>query len=336
MNKLKVGIIGLGVGEQHIHGFRQAGVEVAALCDYDPAKRRMAASKYPESTIYAHADHLLDDPSLHIVSIASLDNHHANQILKAINNGKHVFAEKPMCLTRAEAYDIQIALKRSDSLLRLSTNTILRMSPRFQDLRQRYIKGEFGKVFNIEADYNYGRIEKILNGWRGEIENYSVMLGGGIHLIDLMLWITQRKITEVYAIGNKFCSIGAEFVTPDMVSALLKFDNGMIGKISANFGCVMPHFHKFCLYGTKATYENALPDAKLYLSRDAHQQPVSINTPYPGVKKGALIPSFVEAIRGTGEAIVSENDVFSVLEICFAIDRSLQSGQPESIEVFNS
>ena len=40
--KLRVGIIGFGVGEQHIRGFENAGVNVVAICDRDPEKREDA------------------------------------------------------------------------------------------------------------------------------------------------------------------------------------------------------------------------------------------------------------------------------------------------------
>ncbi len=332
MPNFKAGVIGLGVGEQHIHGLRAAGVEVTALCDFDADKCKMAQEQYPECKFYKDANELIDLQELDIVVIASFDHHHSDQILRALKKGKHVFAEKPVCLKQAEADAIRKALKESNGL-RLSTNTILRLSPRFLDLKKRFDQGELGRVFNIEADYNYGRLHKIMAGWRGEIEDYSVMLGGGIHLIDLMLWITGRKIVEVSAMGNKICSEEAKFQTPDMVSALLRFDDGMIGKISANFGCVMPHFHKLCLYGTEATFENDLPNARLFVSREAESKPISVDTPYPAVQKGALIPSFIDAICGTGRAIVEEADVFAALDVCFAIDRSLQTGKVEHIEV---
>jgi len=329
--KLKAGVIGLGVGEQHIHGLRSADVEVVSLCDFAPEKQGMAAQKYPECKIFSDAGDVLSDPELDVVAIASYDHHHAAQILTAIENRKHVFAEKPMCLKESEATAIQHALKTSDGL-RLSTNTILRQSPRFIDMKNRIESGEMGQVYNIEADYNYGRLHKITQGWRREIEDYSVMLGGGIHLIDLMLWMTGKRIVEVYAIGNKVCSDGAPFHTPDMVTAVLTFDDGMIGKISANFGCVMPHFHKMSIYGTEATFENDIPNGRLYKSREAGSLPKMLKTPYPGVNKGDLIPSFIDAIRGKGRAIVEEEDVFNALYACYAIDRSLQTQQPEKVK----
>ena len=56
---MKAGIIGLGVGEQHISGYRDAGIEVVALCDKDPKKRREAHAKYQNCRIIGNAAEIL-------------------------------------------------------------------------------------------------------------------------------------------------------------------------------------------------------------------------------------------------------------------------------------
>ena len=58
-------------------------------------------------------------------------------------------------------------------------------------------EGVFGNIYYIEADYNYGRLKKLTHGWRSKVPNYSVTLGGGIHMLDLVLWITKFKPEDV-------------------------------------------------------------------------------------------------------------------------------------------
>jgi predicted dehydrogenase len=322
-------VIGLGVGEQHISGYRRAtDTEVVALCDMDPEKRAAAAVRYPDCEVYAAAEAIIDAPGIDIISIASFDHHHADQVIRALDRGKHVFCEKPLCTSETELAAIRAARARNPGL-RLSTNTILRMSPRFRDLRARICRGELGRLYYADADYNYGRLTKLSAGWRGKIPEYSVMLGGGIHMVDLLLWLSGGRVVEVTAAGNKICSIGSEFTTPDMVVALLRFDDGMLGKVAANFGCVFPHFHKLAVYGTAATFENDRDWARLYNSRDSDAvQPERIYTAYPGIEKGDLIPGFVAAIRGIGRAEIEEDEVFATMEVCLAIDRSWREGTP--------
>tara|TARA_E500000318_G_scaffold52596_1_gene49042 strand:- start:1648 stop:2673 length:1026 start_codon:yes stop_codon:yes gene_type:complete len=333
MIKLKVGVIGLGIGEQHIYGFQSCGCDVVALCDSDPAKRKMAADKFPECIIYDTAAELIENTEIDVVSIASFDQDHASQIVLAIRNGKHVFCEKPLCLKEHELDEIYIELVRRPQL-RLSTNTVLRMSERFIEVKREITKGRLGQLYHVEADYNYGRLQKLMSGWRGDIKDYSVMLGGGIHMVDLLLWLLESPIVEVQAIGNKLCSANSSFSTPDLMIALLRFENGAIGKVAANFGCVYPHFHKVALYGTKGTFENDRSGGQFVTSRNPDEEPYRLTSLYPGAAKGDLIPSFVRAITGQGNSVVTEQDVFRAVSTCLAIDKSYRTKQTVQVKTY--
>ena len=330
MSGLRVGIIGMGVGERHIGGFRRhPAAEVVALCDIDPDVRARVSRCYPELAVCDNADALIDDHAIDIVSIASYDDAHYPQVMRALERGKHVFVEKPLCMRVKEFKDICRALADRPNL-RLCSNAILRLAARFQQLRVLISAGAFGRLFNVEGDYLYGRLTKLTEGWRGRIPGYSVTLGGAIHLIDLILWLTCDKALEVVALGNGIASRGSPFRGNDMVSALITFQSGMIGKISANFASVHPHFHRLLVYGTEATFENRPEAGLLWSSRDPAVAPGRIDGTYPGVDKGDLIPSFVDAVLGKGEAVVTETDVLAAMAIGLAIDRSLaREGQSE-------
>lgn len=324
---LRAGVIGLGVGEQHIAGYRaHPECRVVALCDTDPAKRDAARVKYPDLELHADPFELIDRDDIDVVSIASPDDAHYAQIVAAINAGKHLFVEKPLCLRREEFDDIRRRLAARPGVA-LSSNLILRAAPRFLDLRRRIRQGDLGEVYCLEADYNYGRIHKILSGWRGRIPEYSVMLGGGVHVVDLLLWLTGKRVVEVAAFGNGICTRGTAFRGPDAVLAILRFEDQTMAKVTANFGCVFPHFHRVLVYGTQGTFENGMDHARLWRSRDREVAPERLDAAYPGAAKGALIPGFVERIlRGT-PAEVTEEDVMRTMEVCFAIDRAVASGQ---------
>lgn len=323
MKRLGVGIVGLGVGERHIGGFRKhPAATVVALCDINPDVRGRARQTYPGVDVLADASALIDDERIDIVSIASYDDAHYAQVKRALLLGKHVFVEKPLCLRIDEFRTIKNLLIEHPQL-RLSSNLILRASPRFQDLRKLIFDGAFGRLFNIEGDYLYGRLEKLTAGWRGQIPDYSVTLGGAVHIIDLLLWLTADRVVEVTAVGNGIASEGSAFRGRDMVSALLRFESGLIGKVSANFGCVYPHFHRLAVYGTNATFENGHNSGRLWRSRDPKVAPESMTGAYPGVDKGDLIPSFVDAILGKGVAAVTEQEVLATMAVGLAIDLSL-------------
>lgn len=334
---LRAGILGLGVGESHIAGYHGVpGCTVSTLCDADDAKLAEVAARHPELRSVNNPLEVLDDPDIDIVSIATWDDAHAEQIVRAIGNGKHVFAEKPLCLNESELRRIRDALnKRPD--VRLSSNLLLRVSPRFRVLRDKVRQGELGTLYYMEADYNYGRIHKIINGWRGRIPYYSVFLGGAVHLVDLLLWMTGWRVKEVSACGNKISTSSSDFRFNDFTVALLTFENGAIAKVSANFACVSSHFHRLLLYGTDATFENFPENGRITCSRDVNSATQLIDLPYPGIKKSDLLEAFVRNIMEGGipdPCVVSQEEVFETMSVCLAVEAAVQQGKAVPVHYY--
>lgn len=322
MRRLRVGIIGLGVGEQHIPGYlKHPNCDVVALCDLSKKKLALAKEKYPGIRVTQYADQILEAPDIDLVSIASYDSDHFKQVQKGLQKNKHLFVEKPLCLYKNEAQDIRALLDQKRDL-RLSSNLILRLSPRFRLLKEMIEEGDFGQIYYMEGDYHYGRLHKITEGWRGQIDFYSVVYGGAVHIVDLLLWLTGDTIEEVVAYGNKIASAGTSFRFNDFVACLLKFRSGMIAKVSANFSCVKPHFHALEIFGTSATYINGQNAGQLFSSRDPSVGPKNLTAAYPGIQKGDLIYSFVQSILGEGPALVTMEDVFNTMSVCFAIEEA--------------
>lgn len=330
--RLRAGVIGLGVGAAHVAGYEaHLECEVVALCDQSSAKLREMATRCPGAVLYESADDLLDDSTIDVVSIASYDNHHYEQIVRAIQRDKHVFVEKPICLYEAQARHVRRLLDEKPSL-RFSSNLILRLCPRFVALKARIDSGGFGELFLVEGQYDYGRLHKITSGWRGAIDFYSVVHGGAVHIIDLLLWLTGGRIVEVAAFGNQVASRGSQFRFNDTVVASVIFDTGVVGRVGVSYGCVRPHVHGLSIYGTKATFVNGVPHGLLYESRDPEQPPTPVTEVYPGVHKGGLINDFVETILHDAAPCVGAEDVFRAMSVCLAIEKAVATGSVCRVE----
>ena len=193
------------------------------------------------------------------------------------------------------------------------------------------MNGELGELSFLSGAYNYGRLSKITDGWRGKIPYYSVVQGGGVHIVDLMHWLSGQMVEEVAAFGNNVQSQRSLLKSPDMVAATLKFDNGLVGLLSSNYGCVFPHFHQFEVYGTQKTFINGMPEARLFSKRDVNEYE-TLTTEYPGVKKGDLIYNFIEAIVKDQEPEISRKEIFSAMAVCFAVDKAVKSSSLEKVE----
>lgn len=336
MTVLRAGIIGLGVGEQHIAGYeRHPACRVTALCDFDAERLARARATYTGRRCTPDADEILDDPEIDVVSIASFDNYHHAQVLKAIERGKHVFVEKPLCLHRWEAEEIHAAL-RARPEVRLSSNLVLRGSPRFRWLKTEIERGTLGRVYYLEGDYAYGRLHKITEGWRGRIDGYSGVHGGGVHVVDLLLWLTGGRVTEVAAVGTDLASRESGFGNFDLVASLLRFEDGAVGKVTVNLGCVHPHFHPLAVYGTTATFVNGLDGGLLYTSSDPSRPPHPVTAAYPGVAKGELLYAFVEAVLCGTALPVPTDQVFATMAVCLAIEEAAHAGGWVPVHYFAS
>ena len=139
---------------------------------------------------------MICDKEIDVISIASYDDCHFKQVVMSLNYNKHIFCEKSLFVK------ILMNLKnfkpsQKNKNLVMTTNTVLRCSPRFKKIKKEFENDIFGKVYFMELDYNYGRLNKITNGWRGKIKNYSVVLGGGIHMLDLLLWFKIHILKEL-------------------------------------------------------------------------------------------------------------------------------------------
>jgi predicted dehydrogenase len=331
MKRLRAGIIGLGVGERHIDVYRShPDCEIAAICDFSDEKLREAAEKYPGIKLTGKAEDVLTDPEIDIVSIASYDNYHYEQVVQAIDNNKHIFVEKPLCQYRNQAIEIRRLLQTRPDL-KMSSNLVLRLVPRFRELRQMIADGKFGQLFYAEGDYNYGRLYKITDGWRGKIDYYSVVQGGGVHIIDLLQWLTGDRVVEVGAFGNNLSS-GGSFRYNDTVAAIMKFQSGMVAKVTCNFACVAPHFHGLNIYGTRATFINERETGILIESRDPAQPARKITSAYPAPDKSGTIYSFIEDVLGRSQSEVSTESIFEVMSVCFAIEDAIQCSSTIVVE----
>jgi|MEHZ01.5.fsa_nt_MEHZ011523765.1_5 predicted dehydrogenase len=332
---LTAGVIGLGVGECHIIGYdNHASCSVTKICDFNKEVLENVAKRHEGKLFTTDPMEIISDPEIDIVSIASYDEYHCDQVIASLRSGKHVFVEKPLCVSRTELNSI-VEVLRENSKLKLSSNLILRNTPRFKELRNRVKSNELGQVFHIESSYDYGRLHKITNGWRGEMPKYSVTLGGGIHLIDLLSWISGERFHEVFAYGNDLSTRGSSFSGNSLTTAIMKAESGFTATLTSNFGSVTPHHHKLTIYGTKGTFEQSHSTALYYSSRDSFVAPEKVDSLYPGTKKGDLIYDFIDLILGKRMPIINAQEVVDSMSVGLAIDDSIETQRPQKVQYKN-
>jgi predicted dehydrogenase len=336
--RLGVAVVGLGIGEQHARMYATLpSCEVKLLVDLDVARARRLAREFPDAGIATDIAQALGRDDIDVVSIASFDDAHFAQVMQALSAGKHVFVEKPLCRTADELAQVCKALAARPDL-HLASNLLLRGADLYRWLRDEIAGGGFGEIYAFDGDYLYGRLHKITDGWRGHSDDYSVMLGGGIHMIDLMLWLTGQRPSSVHAVGNRICTRDAGLGFDDYTAATMTFASGMIGRITANFGCVHRHQHVVRIFGTHKTFVLDDEGARLMTARDP-LEPGAATAPVEAVAratkpahKGVLIPDFIDGIlRGASPRTADLEATLAAIAVAAACDGSAARSTPAEI-----
>jgi len=325
-------VIGLGVGAQHALAYAGLdGCKLLYVYDLDTTKMQRMLGQLGQGTAGVSVEALLQDQAVDVVSIASYDDMHGAQVASALCAGKHVFVEKPLCRSEEELRAIKHAWQTSGNR-HLASNLVLRAAPLYQWLRQAIAGGELGEIYGFDGDYLYGRLSKITDGWRKNVLDYSVMQGGGVHLVDLMLWLTGQRPRSVTSVGNRICTEGTAFHYHDYVSATFTFASGLVGRITANFGCVHSHQHVLRVFGTKGTFICDDIGPRLYTSRDPTAQAQKLDLAVVPASKGELIPSFIGAILKGVDTRDQTQHEFDVISACLGADHALATAKCVEIE----
>ena len=168
----------------YIQNYKKSFVKF--ICEKD--KEAFNSQKKFKNTKYFKGNEIFKDKNVNLVSIASYDNHHFKQIIKCIRYNKNIIVEKPMCLKLIELKKINNLLKKKPKI-KITSNLALRCNQFFNQVKKNIIKDD---IISIEADYLWGRSKK-LEEWRSKLKNYSIILGAGIHMIDLVMWLINSR-----------------------------------------------------------------------------------------------------------------------------------------------
>lgn len=326
IKKLNVAVIGLGVGNRHADIYKKNKYcNLKIVCDFDKKKLNLFSKKNKNILTVTNDDIIFDNNLIDLVSIASYDKYHYEQILKCFKSKKHFFIEKPICKNEKELRKIKNLYIKNKKNIKFSSNFVLRGNHYLNKMKKELFNIKNEKIFYIEGDYNYGRLNKITNGWRSMESNYSINLGGAIHIIDLFSWFTKSNIASVIATANKIVTNKSNFKYNDFSSSLIKFKDGSIGKINANFGAVIPHNHFLKIFTNKRTIEYSFNELFFYNSRNKNTKPKKYtkNT----YKRDFVLNSFILHLIMNSKPEVTPEDIFKNMSIAFSIDKSIANNR---------
>ena len=201
---LRTGVVGCGYwGPNLVRNFRQAqDCELKVLCDTSESRLHHMRRLYPDVATTRRFEDLLQNPELDALVIATPVRFHYEMAKAALLVGKHVFIEKPIARTEAEAQEL-VTLADNQGLVLMVGHTFL-FSPAVRRMKEIIDAGDIGQIQYISARrLNLGLFQKDIN----------VAWDLAPHDISILLYLLEESPLSVSCQGNSHVSRGIQDVT---------------------------------------------------------------------------------------------------------------------------
>ena len=215
----KLGIIGAGnfASATIIPALKKVNAPIKYIASAQGLTAKVLAKKAQAENATSDYRVMLDDPEINMVIITTRHNLHASMVMEALEAGKSVFVEKPLCLNEEELQNIENAYMKVSDKITLTVGFNRRFSP--FAVKMKALVG--GGPKNIVATMNAGYIPP--EAWVQDMEvGGGRVIGEACHFIDLCSFLADSKVVAVCmnALGEN------PQENTDNVSILLKYENG--------------------------------------------------------------------------------------------------------------
>jgi predicted dehydrogenase len=324
---LRLAIVGLGYwGPNLARNLARVG-ELSWACDLSEDNRNRYARLYPETRMTADLDELLADPALDAVAIAtSVPTHHPLG-MRVLAAGKHLFVEKPLALSTAEARELVEAAEAADR--RLMVGHLLLFHPGLRAVKELIDAGDLGKLY-----YLYGNRQNLGKVRADENALWSL----GAHDIAVLLSLVGERPSELQARGESYVRPGVE----DVVFGYLKFPSGVVAHLHLSW--LDPNkMRKLTVVGSDkmVVFDDMESDRKVTIYDKGITQPrADTYGEYVGVRMGDIsiprvasdeplrleVEEFAAAIREQRTPLSDGHSGIAVVEVLEGLQRSLDDG----------
>src|SRR5215204_1150459 len=312
---LKIGVFGTGhLGKFHLNNWKDIpGIELVGFYDPSDAIAQEIVSKYNLKR-YTNEDELIGVSDA--IDVVTPTQFHFAICERAIKKGKHVFEEKPMANTMAEAKTL-VALAK-ESKIKFQVGHVERFNPAFLAAKDMDLNPMFIEVHRL-AQFNPRGTE------------VSVILDLMIHDIDVILSLVKSDVKTISANG-----VAVMTDTPDIANVRIEFDNGCVANLTSS-RISMKKMRKIRLFQKDAYIgidflEKKTEVIKLKQEDDQNVFAFDIETPN-GTKTIAIanpqvpevnaikreLEEFVSAIQNNTQPIVNEIDGYRAMDVAHQI-----------------
>ncbi|MBX3193812.1 MAG: Gfo/Idh/MocA family oxidoreductase [Microbacteriaceae bacterium] len=328
---MRVGLIGCGsIAADHVRGYLALAAgsgRLVAVADADPVRRADVSKLAGGVREYGDYTELLADSEIDAVDICLPHHLHRDAILAAAASGKHILAEKPLCLTAEEADEIGNAVTAAGVTLMCAHNQLF--MPTVRRARELVDEGFCGDVHTVRtSDSFFVDFTPETMGWRA-----NRLKSGGGELIDtgyhpayLLLHLAGSEPTAVTAILSRY-RLG--FLDgEDSAQVSVRFGNGALGTLETSWAHDPAGTEKFALVGA----EGALWGDGTTLWTRRRGQETHVEEFEPVDTFAAEIDHFVDSVRTGTRPVETHVEGTRVLEVILGAYRSSAEGRTVDLD----
>lgn len=229
--KLKMAIAGCGrISKSHFESVAAHAndLELAAVCDTDPARLTEAALRYgvPE---YRNLTALLAESDADVVVLATPSGLHARQAIEIAAAGRHVITEKPMATKWEDGRRMVEAFDRAGQRLFVVKQN--RKNATLQLLKRAVEKRRFGRIYMATINVFWTRPQEYYDSeaWRGKWEfDGGALMNQASHYVDLLDWI----VGPVESVQSYTATLARNIEVEDTGVVGIKWRNGALGTLA--------------------------------------------------------------------------------------------------------
>ena len=221
---LSIGLIGpRGFGTFCTEAYHESDAgRVIVFAGRDPAMLAEAAHRCGVPSTYTDWREMLRNPAIEVVHIVTPPDQHAEMAIAALEAGKHVFVEKPLATTNADASAILAAAKAAGKIA--GVNFVMRYNPLYQVVQAIAASGWLGRLTHIGFE-NYASDEGLGDDhWFWDpVASGGIFVEHGVHFFDIIGAIAAAPAVDVQGRAwTRLDGTGKE----DRVQALVTYENG--------------------------------------------------------------------------------------------------------------
>jgi predicted dehydrogenase len=323
----------LGFRHGHIMGLYKAAqthpeLQVVGACEEDDAAAETIRDAGAVTLTHGSFEEILRNVECDAVAVGDYYSRRGEIVLRALEAGKHVISDKPICIRRSELEQIQGLAGRKrravGCLLDLRGSGVLRT------MRRLIREGAIGEVHTVLFTAQHPLLWGKRPEWYFDKEKHGGTINDiAIHATDAIPWLTGRRFVEVTAARAWNAKLKQAPHFQDAAQLMLRLDNdgGVFGDVSylAPDGCgyAVPQYWRFTCHGSEGVVEASLTSKQVMLATHNDKAPRTIEHE-PDVPNAA-VEAFLDEIAGR-KASLTTRDVLEASRVALMVQEAADRG----------